>query len=1169
MKKVFALAIVAFAVIGFMAAPRFAEALSDDQQNALTMLLRSFGADDSAIRDFQGAVLGATTGPTDDYGTDGTSTSGIYCPKLTTTMQRGARDATTGGQVTELQLFLADYFNLNEEDLATGFFGKLSQSYVVKFQQEKGLPAFGIVGSLTRAKIAEWCGKGQTGTTGPTPTTPAGTSPLPETGGGTSGNPGVTVGTGATDANGLTYTLTMRGGANTSALSFVEGMDIGPFVLTVKNNSVSTQTVTFPNNCWYTYRISDRANGGRVVFDLASIQQCISAASAVSKSFTLKPGDSFFIDINHKFQTAHIPPGDYAMGIALNTRSGSDTVSKLEFKVWGKEPGTSGKLSCAISIDKSSYSFGETINFNYTSTGGATYGTWVRDTSGKDNFYLGGDKLKPAGSGSFIANVIGNPFLTLQVFDAVGNSVLCKVVIPVSGTVSTNTFSVSLDSSSPSYKLVAANTQNVHTGSFKFRTGNDDVYLYKLLVIANKSVPGIQKISVYDGLGDGAPKLGEGYFVGGAATAPVTFTRQILISKNSEKILQVRADVGPIGMAEAVSTSGDFIQLNYGNAWGKSGSTGADVSPSGSAEVGGIRIMKSFPSVSLDSMPVSMLADGRLMRFKVSADARGPVSLGKMVFRLNTSGVSLSNVKLYAFTDSQYSSPNPGQDVDGGIPTNNLGAYIVGPTNPIVIPSGQTRYFELRGSVSSVSSGGSVTTTLLSDPNGITMQSGIVLREKDTNFVWSPNSVTMSQFSNSDWTGGFAVPGLPASGLSFTRTNNTSSQPNTNPVVISSFSISPGTTTPGQAVTLSWSSNLTADDVSVYGGFCYISLLTDQNQQIQVSGGSIPAPSGAVSHVPPMSGTYTLHCSSNAKDGSPFASKAVRVTVLEQTGSVSVNSGTFSVARPTLTGTATGLSSFTLVITGLGDKYADVVFVNGGSWSHAVWTDMPNGTYTATAYDPKGNNLGSGTFTVSLPVVTGGELYAVGVYEAQGSQHNFCYSKPGTVNVNLVQLVGTKKGTPITLSLSAYEPVIWNINVPTGVNLQKVILSGYYVQSPVITGASPLVERYFYNDPANAARGISPAGSFYDEREGADSRFQTIYKWAGQASCLSTSGAVPLASRWYYNAGSDYFYAYQKGDSSYNTLVSRLQSMTGLTLKNFQGAYSGSTFTVTVGTPEY
>src|SRR5262245_25191749 len=87
----------------------------------------------------QGSVLGEAIA--DDYGTGTTPSEGIYCPALTRTMQRGARDATTGGQVTELQLFLADYFGLNEEDLVTGFFGRLTQSYVVRFQQEKGLPA--------------------------------------------------------------------------------------------------------------------------------------------------------------------------------------------------------------------------------------------------------------------------------------------------------------------------------------------------------------------------------------------------------------------------------------------------------------------------------------------------------------------------------------------------------------------------------------------------------------------------------------------------------------------------------------------------------------------------------------------------------------------------------------------------------------------------------------------------------------------------------------------------------------------------------------------------------------------------------------------------------------------------------------------------------------------
>ncbi|MES2202996.1 MAG: peptidoglycan-binding domain-containing protein [Patescibacteria group bacterium] len=93
----------------------------------------------------------------DDYGTGASPTSGVYCPKLSTTLQKGSRDNGAGGQVTELQAFLTDYYNLDENVVVGGYFGKLTQQYVVQFQQEKGLPALGIVGQLTRAAIAAAC----------------------------------------------------------------------------------------------------------------------------------------------------------------------------------------------------------------------------------------------------------------------------------------------------------------------------------------------------------------------------------------------------------------------------------------------------------------------------------------------------------------------------------------------------------------------------------------------------------------------------------------------------------------------------------------------------------------------------------------------------------------------------------------------------------------------------------------------------------------------------------------------------------------------------------------------------------------------------------------------------------------------------------------------------
>ena len=90
----------------------------------------------------------------DDYGT---ANSGSYCPKLSITMQRGARDVSNSGQVSELQKFLSDYYDVDPEEIVTGFFGRITQGYVQKFQREYGLPTFGIAGSMTRAAIAKIC----------------------------------------------------------------------------------------------------------------------------------------------------------------------------------------------------------------------------------------------------------------------------------------------------------------------------------------------------------------------------------------------------------------------------------------------------------------------------------------------------------------------------------------------------------------------------------------------------------------------------------------------------------------------------------------------------------------------------------------------------------------------------------------------------------------------------------------------------------------------------------------------------------------------------------------------------------------------------------------------------------------------------------------------------
>jgi|GEM_PF-1940982 hypothetical protein len=107
---------------------------------------------------FLAAVPAVTRAQAEDVPLTGSGS--VYCPHLSQTMVRGARDRTTvpPGQVTELQTFLSDYYDIDPDDIITGYFGALTHRNVVRFQREQGLPAFGIVGPLTRAAIARVCG---------------------------------------------------------------------------------------------------------------------------------------------------------------------------------------------------------------------------------------------------------------------------------------------------------------------------------------------------------------------------------------------------------------------------------------------------------------------------------------------------------------------------------------------------------------------------------------------------------------------------------------------------------------------------------------------------------------------------------------------------------------------------------------------------------------------------------------------------------------------------------------------------------------------------------------------------------------------------------------------------------------------------------------------------
>ncbi|RJQ34965.1 hypothetical protein C4568_01810 [Candidatus Parcubacteria bacterium] len=112
-----------------------------------------------------------TVRPKGDQNEDDTTVA--TCPALTKQLQKGDADASTGGEVSKLQQFLTDYFQL-DGSLVVGTFGPLTESYVKQFQTFNGLSPVGWVGPQTRAAILAACDPIYTLTATP----PGGAAPL-------------------------------------------------------------------------------------------------------------------------------------------------------------------------------------------------------------------------------------------------------------------------------------------------------------------------------------------------------------------------------------------------------------------------------------------------------------------------------------------------------------------------------------------------------------------------------------------------------------------------------------------------------------------------------------------------------------------------------------------------------------------------------------------------------------------------------------------------------------------------------------------------------------------------------------------------------------------------------------------------------------------------------
>src|SRR3989344_32508 len=347
----------------------------------------------------------------------------------------------------------------------------------------------------------------------------------------------------------------------------------------------------------------------------------------------------------------------------------------------------------------------------------------------------------------------------------------------------TGTLSVSTDPSSPAYSLAVAGTSGVTLGAFRFSAKGEDVRLDRVgISLADSAYSGdITQLTLWDGGSLVATAVITGSKLIAISTAFSNFT----IPRDSSRLLTIKGDLAAIGVGQP-GRAGDLVRVNItSDTYGIGDSSGSSIQLGSSGEQSaGVRVFRTVPTVARITPPSSALiaqTGVTLYQFSIKADAANDLSIYQVTPVIGVSSpssangsVSVSNLKIYAYTDSSFSSGVPGF-TDGqvaAISTVSNGRNAVVLSSPLTIPKGQTYYFNIRADVTqtpgNAGSSGSVTTNLAGDTS---YAADTATQISSSSFVWSPNDLNMSAPSDRDWTNGFGVSGLPSGGTdSFTLT---------------------------------------------------------------------------------------------------------------------------------------------------------------------------------------------------------------------------------------------------------------------------------------------------------------------------------------------------------------------------------------------------------------
>lgn len=372
-------------------------------------------------------------------------------------------------------------------------------------------------------------------------------------------------------------------------------------------------------------------------------------------------------------------------------------------------------------------------------------------------------------------------------------------------------FTVALDSSSPSYNLTAANRTSVTNTVFRITATNEAIKVTDFglslgaspATVASSSPQDITKVTLWEG----ATKVGETVFVGRNYTASTTLGSctgcgEFLVSKDGSKLLTAKVDLAAQGTSQS-GTPGSFINVNWPTTplsatigTGQASGQRIEVTAGSTTDTSGTRVYRSYPTFELVPLTSgAKLITGRqdLFRFKVTAAPEGDVGLAKFTFRISTSSATnqldmIDNVNLYVYSDSGFQTPATAEvgRNDGSILQSNVDLSGVAnstgsgtswasastdieiwaadnsnASTTIVVPAGGSRYFALKADATLAGATYSVSTQMQGDAK---FAADLVTGACCTSGGWPHTAATSTYMATTTY---LREPGLTTPGVSY------------------------------------------------------------------------------------------------------------------------------------------------------------------------------------------------------------------------------------------------------------------------------------------------------------------------------------------------------------------------------------------------------------------